>query len=254
MESVVGVFRSREAGERAMEDLAGTGISRDRITLLTPQSSEREVNAVPTTEAEPPGIGRAIGAVTGVATGAGSGMQAAALLSFVIPGVGPVVALGALGAVLFGIGGAVIGGALDRHLREGMPRDELYVYEDALRCGRSVVIALPDDAAQAERARSVLNANGAESIDAAREQWWTGLRDAEAAEYAAVGGDFARDETVYRRGFEAACVLARDGATYADVVDQLRRRCPDVYEDESFRQGFARGRAHLRARDERRAA
>jgi hypothetical protein len=253
MDAVVGVFPSREAGERAIQGLVELGFTKDRITMLTPRSSVAEVHSAPTTEAEPPGIGRAIGAVTGGAAGAATGIQAA-LLTGLVPGVGPVLVLGAVGALLLGIGGAAIGATLDRSLREGMPKDELYLYEDALRRGRTVVIALPEDTDQAEHARASMPASGAESVDAAREQWWVGLRDAEAAEYAATGGDFTRDEAAYRRGFEAACSLARDGATYADVIIVLRARHPDVYETEPFRQGFARGRAHIRARDESRRA
>ena len=254
MESVVGVFRSREDAELAVRGLVDIGLQRERITLLTPQASAAEIEAVPTTEAEPPGIGRALGAVTGAAAGAGGGMQTAALVSLVVPGVGPVLALGALGALLLGIGGAAVGAALDRNMREGLPRDEKYVYEDALRRGKTVVLALPDGGVQAERARTVLSVAGAESIDAAREQWWLGLRGAEAAEYMAVGGDFDRDETTYRRGFEAACVLARDGRTYSDVIGTLRVTYPEIYEHESFRQGFARGRSYVRSRTEHRRA
>ena len=253
MDAVVGVFPSREAGERAIAGLVELGFTKDQITMLTPRSSEAEIHSVPTTEAEPPGIGRAIGAVTGGAAGAAAGIEAA-LLTSLVPGVGPVLVLGAIGALLLGIGGASVGATLDRKLREGLPKDELYVYEDALRRGRSVVIALPETEDRAERARSLMAVAGAESIDAAREQWWLGLRDAEAAAYTAAGGDFTRDEAAYRRGFEAACSLARDGAAYADVIVVLRARDPDVYEAEAFRQGFARGRAYLRARDERRRA
>jgi hypothetical protein len=250
MDAVVGVFRSRMDGERAMQSLLDIGFTKDQVTMLTPHSSEAEIHSVSTTEAEPPGMGRAIGAVAGGAAGAATGIQAAALASLV-PGVGPVLVLGAIGALLLGIGGAAAGAALDRNLREGMPKDELYVYEDALRRGRTVVIALPETEEQAEAARSLLTTSGAESIDAAREQWWLGLRDAEAAAYTGAGGDFTRDEATYRRGFEAACSLGRDGAAYADVIVVLRARHPDVYEHEAFRQGFARGRAHIRARDER---
>ena len=254
MESVVGVFRARHEAERAVRELGDLGLSRERITLLTPQASAADVESVPTTEAEPPGIGKAIGAVAGAAAGAGGGIQTAALVSLVVPGVGPVLALGALGALVFGLGGAAVGAALDRNMREGIPRDELYIYEDALRRGNTVVVALPDGEEQAARVRALLTATGAESVDAAREQWWVGLRDAEAAEYSAAGGDFRRDEATYRRGFEAACELARDGRTYADLSRELRARCPDVCEDESFRQGFARGRTYVRAHAERKRA
>ncbi len=253
MMTVVGVFGSREAGERAVRQLATVGFTEDRISLLTPSSSEQEIHAVPTTEAEPPGIGRAIGAVAGGAAGASGGMQAAALLSMVLPGVGPVLVLGAIGAVLLGVGGAAVGAALDRNLREGLPRDEVFVYEDALRRGKTVVIAIAEDEIRAERGRKVLTEAGAETIDAAREQWWLGLRDAEAAQYAATGGDFVRDEARYRRGFEAALSVARDGRTYAQATEELRARYPDIYDDESFKQGFARGRAYLRAGAQRAA-
>jgi hypothetical protein len=247
MMTVVGVFASRDAGERAVRRLGTVGFTHDRISLLMPSSTDSEVYSVPTTEAEPPGIGRAIGAVAGGAAGASGGMQAAALLSMVLPGVGPVLILGAIGAVLLGVGGAAVGAALDRNLREGLPRDEVFVYEDALRRGKTVVIAIAETEEQAARGRAFLSDAGAETIDAAREQWWLGLRDAEAAQYTATGGDFVRDEARYRRGFEAALGLAHDGRSYADVVEELRARYPDVYQDESFKQGFARGRAYLRA-------
>src|SRR5262249_4851771 len=203
MMTVVGVFASRDAGERAVQRLGAVGFTQDRISLLIPGSSDSQVYSVPTTEAEPPGIGRTIGAVAGGAAGASGGMQAAALLSMVLPGVGPVLILGAVGAVLLGGGGAALGAAVDRNLREGLPRGEGFVYEGAPGRGKTVVIAIAESEEQAARGRALLSAAGAETIDAAREQWWLGLRDAEAAQYTATGGDFSRDESRYRRGFEA---------------------------------------------------
>ena len=170
-----------------------------------------------------------------------------------VPGVGPVLMMGAVGAVRFGLAGAAIGEALDRNLREGLPRDEIYVYEDALRRGRTVVVALAEDEEQAERGRALLTQEGAETIDAAREQWWLGLRDVEAAEYTAAGGDFVRDEARYRRGFEAALSFGRDDRSWEAAQRELRARDPDIYRDESFRRGYERGRSY-RARPSTRAA
>ena len=42
--------------------------------------------------------------------------------------------------------------------------------------------------------RQLIAGLGAESVDAAREEWWIGLRDAEEAEYTRQGGDFRKDE------------------------------------------------------------
>ena len=63
-----------------------------------------------------------------------------------VPGLGPITALGLLGAAILGAAGATIGaaagGKAEKSTYEGLPEDEIFVYEDALRKGRSVVIAL----------------------------------------------------------------------------------------------------------------
>src|SRR6185369_5884203 len=118
--------------------------------------------------------------------------------SLLVPGVGPVLAAGLVGAAILGIGGTATGmaagAALERTLADGVPHDELYLYEDALRNGRSVVIAFAENEEAETQARTVLSAAGAQSIDAARDDWWIGLRDAEAQNYEATGRDFAADE------------------------------------------------------------
>jgi hypothetical protein len=240
MNTVVGIFTTRAAAMQAAIALRECGIAPDRVSVLTPGEDVRDV---PTTEAEPPGIGKALGGVVGGAAGAAGGMQAGALASLFVPGVGPVIALGLLGAVALGVAGVAVGGALDTSLREGLPKDEVYVYEDALRRGRSIVVAAVDDGAAADEARDVLARAGAESLDAAREQWWIGLREAEAVAYTAEGRDFSRDEADYRRGFEAALTTGGAGRTWEQSLGELRARYPDVCDRDAFRRGWERGRA-----------
>ena len=112
-----------------------------------------------------------------------------------------------------------------------------FVYEDALRKGRTVIIALADDETQAEAARKELARAGAESIDAAREEWWIGLRSAEEEEYLAQGRNFKADESVLRRGFEAALLPETRNKSYSEASDYLRGRYGDVYNQEPFRHG-----------------
>jgi len=93
----------------------------------------------------------------GGAAGAAGGMQAIAAMAVgFIPGVGPVIAAGLLGAALAGATGAVVGTAMEHAMANGLPKDEWLVYEDALRRGKTVLIALPSDGAQAAAAREVL--------------------------------------------------------------------------------------------------
>jgi hypothetical protein len=247
MNAVDGIFATRTDAERAVAALQGcAGLPHRRITLLTP--GDRALNAVPTTDAEAPGVGRALGGVVGGATGAATGLQAGALLSIFVPGVGPVLALGALGALLLGLAGAAVGDTLDESSREGLPKDDMFLVEDALRQGRSVVVVLPEDSAQAETARRILSEAGAESLDTARESWWTGIRESESAAYSAGGGEFTRDEREFRSGFEAALTLGRPGEGWNDVVDELKARYPEVCERAAFRRGWERGRVYMEAR------
>ncbi len=246
MKTTVGLFTSRADAERAARDLGTVGLGPDRINLLTPGTSTQDLGAVPTTETEQPGMGSAIGGVVGGAVGAAGGMSAAAATA-VVPGVGPVIALGVIAGALLAAGGAAVGGAIEDTLSGGVPKDELFLYRDALRRGRTVVIVVAEDEAQAEAARDVLSRAGAESLDAARDRWWIGLRTAEAEHYATEGRDFShfeRDEPSYRRGFEAALDPNTRARPYADVVEYLRTRHPDVYRDEAFQRGYERGRAY----------
>src|SRR5207247_2122952 len=128
------------------------GIPDNRFALLSPQTPESEIEAgIPTTDTEQPGVGAALGGTIGAALGVAGGLEAgAAAASLLVPGVGPVLALGILGAAILGAGGGAVGAmagqALEAGMADGLPRDELFVYEDALRRGRSVFIACVDDA------------------------------------------------------------------------------------------------------------
>lgn len=248
MEPVVGIFTSRAEAVSAIKQLHSAGIPNTRINLLTPGASEQELGEVPTTDAEQPGMGKAIGGVVGAAVGAAGGLSlGAAAASLLIPGVGPVLAIGIVGAALLGaggaVGGALAGKALEGGMAQGLPVDEMFIYEDALRQGRSVVIVLTDEGDQAELARTIMG-TGAEGIDSARENWWIGLRDAEKEHYSAHANDFGSVEADYRRGFEAALLPSMRGRSYDDAVNFLSAQYGEIYREESFRRGYARGQAY----------
>jgi hypothetical protein len=251
MKSIVGIFNSFADAKRAAAILRTFGILDDRITVLSPHTSEAEIEAqVPTTETEQPGMGAALGGTVGGALGVAGGMHAGATAaSFFIPGVGPIIALGLIGAAIFGVGGAaagaMAGNALEGGMAEGVPRDELYVYEDALRRGRSLVIGFADDDQVASSARTALSQAGAESIDAAREEWWIGLRDAEREHYLKQGGDFNLDEAKYRLGFEAALHPACRGKSCAEMSPNLKKKYGDDSTTSPFREGYGRGQSYL---------
>jgi hypothetical protein len=251
MDTVAGVFNSRADAERALQGLHLAGIAQDRIAFLAPGTTDEAVEAaVPTTETEQSGMGSAMGGTVGGAMGvAGGASLGAAAASLFVPGIGPVIAGGIIGAALLGLGGAATGAAagaaLEKGMADGIPHDELYLYEDALRKGRTVVIAFADDAESAEEAREVLAHAGAESIDAAREDWWLGLRDVEEESYRTLGGNFSTDELAYRRGFEAALHPKRRGKAYEEVHSELSTFAQAAGSEWAFQQGFKRGQEYL---------
>ena len=265
MKAVTGVFRSESDAQRALAQLRSTGLSEDRITLLTPgrkNASEKSTGAESTAErstqhvsapviaAEQPGMGKAVGAVLGTAAGMSGGPLMVAAL---IPGVGPITAIGLLGGALLAAAGAsigaVVGGKLENAMTEGLPEDELFVYEDALRKGRSVVIALADDETAAMRLRELLIVEGAETVDAAREQWWIGLRDAEQEHYSSFSENLTENEKFYRLGFESALHARSRCKEYDQVmgemtakIEELERQHPGAEVAEAFQRGYERGR------------
>ncbi len=263
MKTVTGVFSSPSEAQRAVAAMRSTGVPENRITLLTPGNSDQNLQSVPADATEQPGMAKAVGGVLGAATGWTAGSL---LLAAVIPGVGPVTALGLLGGAILGAAGAgvgtTVGGKLENSMTEGLPEDELFVYEDALRRGRSVVIAVADDETLASRYREVLETEGAEAVDAAREQWWIGLRSAEQEHYASQGKKFTEDEKFYRLGFESALHARTRCKEYDQVlsemnanIEELEQQNPGVNIADPYTRGYERGRDYYqRLCDESKAA
>lgn len=260
MEIATGVFCSRTDAERAVNELRSLGIPEERIGLITPGAKTDEVRTgVPVIDTEEPGMGRAMGAAVGGAVGAAGGATLGlAIATLAVPGIGPVIAFGMVGAALLGLVGAAAGSAIgdqvEEGLGEGVPHEDVFVYEDALRHGRSIVIAHATDD-QEDRAREIIQNAGAEDIDTLREHWWRELREEERAYYhkdeADLDRDFDRDEATYRRGFQAALHPRRRGKAFTDVEDDLRTAYGAEL-DSGFREGYERGLAYHNKRGERR--
>jgi hypothetical protein len=227
MKAVTGVFRSRSDADNAMAQMGSRGVAESKITLLTLETSQGN-----------PG---------------GSGERS--VLAARIPGVGLVTAVGTLGrAVLETAGGkfeSLADGKLEKLPTEDWPEDELFVYEDALRKGQSVLIVLHDDESEASQLRGLLSGKGAEATDAAREQWWIDLRSAESEHYSAMGKDFTKDEKFYRLGFESALHARMRCKEYDQVlsemavkIEEVEREHPGADVEEPFTKGYERGRDH----------
>jgi hypothetical protein len=105
-------------------------------------------------------------------------------------------------------------------------------------------MAFADDELIAENARAELARAGAETVDAAREEWWIGLRDAEQEHYVSQGGDFNLDEAKYRLGFEAALHPDWRGKSGEEMKANLEKKYGADCATTAFRQGAERGQLY----------
>jgi hypothetical protein len=251
MKTVSRVLGSRVDAEHAVVIVQSAGVSIDKIILLTPGDIGQEVESVPLVAGEEPGMGRAIGPVVGAAVG----LSGAPLFAAAVPGVGVITAMGLLGAAVLRAAGAGIradaGVKLENAMTEAIPEDEIFVYEDALRRGRSVLIVMAEEQETADHLRELLNTGGAESIDAARDQWWISLRSAEQEHYSTLNRSFPEDEKFYRLGFEAALHARTRCKEYDQVVGEMTAKLEDVQRqyanvnvEEPFTRGYERGREY----------
>jgi hypothetical protein len=247
MELLTGVFESRDQAQNAIKELQQLGISPGRIGVLAPNSDPEWIEkGLPISDTEAPGMGAAMGAAVGGAMGAASGATLGLVAAtLAVPGVGPVLAFGVLGAALLGIGGAAAGAAvgdtIEEGLGEGLPHEDAYLYEHSLRHGHSIVVVYADEGEQGDKARDVLINAGAKDTEDLRDEWWAQHRDEERNHYQQGGGDFALDELNYRRGFEASLSPANKGQSYSEVESNLERTYGDISRETAFRQGYDRG-------------
>jgi hypothetical protein len=89
--------------------------------------------------------------------------------------VGTIFAAGLGAAALLGLGGAAVGakaGDVTEHALDiGVPKDDVLLYRELLKRGRSLVIANLDDEGMAASAKRVFEQHQAEDVDAARKEW-----------------------------------------------------------------------------------
>ncbi|HEY0701212.1 MAG TPA: STAS domain-containing protein [Candidatus Acidoferrales bacterium] len=161
METVMGVFTSRDQAEQALKHLAEKGIPEREIVFLS--RSESEAVAVGKD------IGATAGGLAGGAVGLGTGMVVASLA--LIPGLGQVFAVGVGAAAVLGYlgkrGGEKLGHEIGKKSEgihavssDALAQEDAETFLEVLREGRSLVVVRTDSAERAKAAAAVLDAGG----------------------------------------------------------------------------------------------
>jgi len=151
--TVAGVFNHEREAEQALNALKDAGFSPDQVSVVAKDTrgTQEMVERSDMAGAETSGAtaGAFLGGVTGGIAGWLIGIGALA-----IPGIGPVVAAGALATTLGGAAvGAVAGGLIGALVGAGIPEDDARSYETYVREGRILITAQAGTSQQAQAAR-----------------------------------------------------------------------------------------------------
>jgi len=205
-------------------------------------------------------MGKAIGALLGGAAGLSAGPLVVAAL---IPGVGPITAIGLLAGAFAGAREQALGGGGKSGKRhdDGLPEDEMFVYEDALRKGgvadcdgggwsRSSALPRVAKSGGAEEVMQRANSGGL----VCEEPSWNIIR--------LRAGSLATMRSSNRMGFESALHARSRCKEYDQVlgemtvqIEELERQHLGGERGRTVSAGYERGRDYYqRLCDERKAA
>jgi len=184
--TVVGVFADAASAERAVQQLRSSGFTEEQIGYATrhPGPGGADAQAVADADAgtatdEEPARdtlaahlagehhggtreGLVMGGVTGLAFGSIVGAAAALLL----PGIGPVIAGGILGAALIGAAAGTVTGGVAGALRDwGFSHEDVEYYHREFQAGGTIVSVHPG--LRAHEAETILRQNGAQRVSMA---------------------------------------------------------------------------------------
>jgi hypothetical protein len=133
MQTVTRVYDTYGQARQVVADLEASGIESSDINLIANKYICDETARIE--EPSPAGPSAGVGAALGGAAGLLAGLGVIA-----IPGLGPVVAAGALAATAVGAAaGAVTGGVVGALVSAGVPEEEAHVYCEAVRRGGTLV-------------------------------------------------------------------------------------------------------------------
>jgi anti-sigma B factor antagonist len=164
METVIGVFASRERAEETVKQLIDQHVPQDTIIFLTRSESEAMT------------LGKSLGAYAGGLVGGAAGLISgvAAATMFSIPGIGQVFALGIGAAAALGLAGSEVGQmlsakpnlSLEAAMETPQPTpgekacEDLTFFAEVLQEGRSLIVVRTDSQETAKVAAGILDRMG----------------------------------------------------------------------------------------------
>lgn len=166
--TVVGLFDEFNTAQEVVRELVENGFARESISLIAndtegryssqllegPEIEEEEGASESITEGA--GLGAALGGISGLLLG---------ITTFIIPGLGPVIAAGPLIAASGGAGvGAVAGGMIAALTKSGVPENDADIFFEGIRKGGTLVMVYTRGEAS-DQAASLMNRHSPIDLD-----------------------------------------------------------------------------------------
>lgn len=153
--TVTSVYESYQDAIATVRELQAANVPDEEISVIANQPRAQDSETADRTDNNMAETGAASGAAIGGTVGGATGLLAA-LGTFTIPGIGPVIGAGWLLATAVGAAvGASAGGVLGALIGAGVSKDQAHIYVESLRKGGTLVSARVSDD-QTEEVRAIM--------------------------------------------------------------------------------------------------
>ena len=151
--TLVGVFSSYDAAEKAVNDLRKQGFNQEEISIISKDSRSNQRSGQYNDDITDGALtGGTIGGLGGLLLGAGA---------LAIPGLGPIIAAGPIAAALSGaVAGGIAGGLIDW----GIPAEASQRYENQIAQG-GILAIIRTTSSKINQAAAIFNQNGARDVE-----------------------------------------------------------------------------------------
>jgi stress response protein YsnF len=180
MKTLVALYDELEEARDAIEDLVDAGFDRDDISLVAYDPEGKYADFLEAEEGDETDMEDSVGFGAVVGTLGGLVVSIATLG---IPGIGPVLTAGTLGATLLSAGvGAAAGGLIGALVEAGIPDEEAEMYAEGVRRGGTLVVLDAADE-RAGEAADILEEHDPVDMEKRAEAWreegWEGFEKEE---------------------------------------------------------------------------
>jgi hypothetical protein len=175
MKTVAAVFSTMIDVERAVRELERVGVPDEAISIIAGDEEGRHKEYLEASHLASRSAG--VAAASGASFGGGVGIIAS-LVALAVPGVGAIVAGGALATVIAGFGvGAAGGGVISALHSMAIPHEKAPLYDEAVRRGALMVVVETTDPMEKEVV-NLMAENGGRDLEDAVDTWnangWSG--------------------------------------------------------------------------------